>query len=295
VAGTRCPSLSELISTEDRTAIPEGGEAAAQRRLATFLDDTLRRYAQDRDRPGVDGTSRLSPYLRFGAISVRECVHSALAAARRNRGTASGAHKWVDELIWREFYIGLLAEHPRVLRGAFRAEFECVRWNVAPGDFSAWCEGRTGYPLVDAAMRQLNQTGWVHNRARMVAASFLTKDLLIDWRRGEQVFMQHLIDGEPASNNGGWQWSASTGTDAQPYFRIFNPVAQGERFDPDGRYVRRYVPELRDLSDRVVHRPWDASPPPAGYPAPIVDHADRRVLAVARYDAARNLARRRVG
>ena len=287
VAGAPCPTLVELTGRDDRTAIPDGGEAAAQRRLAAFLGDAVRRYARDRDRPGIDGTSRLSPYLRFGAISARQCVHDALAVARSERAAAAGARKWIDELVWREFYVGLLAEHPHVLRRAFRAAFDRMRWNDAPADFRAWRDGRTGYPLVDAAMRQLTQTGWVHNRARMVAASFLTKDLLIDWRRGERVFMRHLIDGDPASNNGGWQWSASTGTDAQPYFRIFNPVAQGERFDPDGRYVRRYVPELRDVPDRFVHHPWDASPPPAAYPAPIVDHAERRVLAVARYEAAR--------
>jgi deoxyribodipyrimidine photo-lyase len=174
-----------------------------------------------------------------------------------------------------------------VLGHAFRPEFERVRWNEDEAGFAAWCEGRTGHPIVDAGMRQLTSTGWMHNRARMLAASFLVKDLLLDWRRGEAFFMRHLVDGDPASNNGGWQWSASTGTDAQPWFRIFSPVAQGERFDPGGGYVRRFVPELRDLPDRLVHRPWEAPALCPGYPAPIVDHAERRRLAIRRFEEAR--------
>ncbi len=242
---------------------------------------------RDRDRPDRDGTSRLSPHLRFGTISIRRCVQQALALATDEPSAAAGATKWLDELIWREFYAALLAEHPRVLGGAFRREFAAVAWNDDDAGFRAWCEGRTGYPFVDAAMRQLLQTGWMHNRARMIVASFLTKDLLLDWRDGERAFMRHLVDGDPASNNGGWQWAASTGTDAQPYFRIFNPVLQGRRFDPDGAYVRRYVPELRDVDLAFVHTPWQAPSPPRDYPPPIVDHAERRIAAVARYEAAR--------
>ncbi|HSP97902.1 MAG TPA: deoxyribodipyrimidine photo-lyase, partial [Candidatus Dormibacteraeota bacterium] len=266
------------------------GESVALRRLDRFLAGPLRDYARDRDRPDLDATSRLSPHLRFGTISVRRCVDRALALAAAERGAAAGATKWVDELVWREFYAALVAEHPRVLAGAFRREFAAVAWNDDAPGFRAWCEGRTGYPFVDAAMRQLMQTGWMHNRARMVVASFLTKDLLLDWRAGERLFMRHLVDGDPASNNGGWQWAASTGSDAQPYFRIFNPVLQGERFDPDGAYVRRFVPELRDLAAAFIHKPWVAPQPPRDYPPPIVDHAERRIAAVARYAAARAAA-----
>jgi deoxyribodipyrimidine photo-lyase len=287
VASHPLPTAAGLGVDGNATALPTGGEAAAHQRLAWFLERAIAQYARVRDRPDVDGTSRLSPSLRFGAISPRQCVRAALALAARQRGSAAGAHKWVDELIWREFYLAVMAEHPRVLGGAFRRELTRVRWNDDPAGLRAWREGRTGYPFVDAAMRQLVHTGWMHNRARMIVASFLTKDLLVDWRLGERVFMHHLIDGEPASNNGGWQWSASTGTDAQPYFRIFNPVLQGAKFDPEGAYVRRYVPELRAVPLRYIHRPWDAPTPPREYPPPIVDHAERRVLAVARYDAAR--------
>jgi deoxyribodipyrimidine photo-lyase len=270
--------------------LPAGGETAARRRLGAFVAGGLRRYAADRDRPGIDGTSRLSPYLRFGAISARQCVATAWEHARHERAAAAGARRWIDELVWREFYIGLLAEHPRMLRGAFRSELANVAWNDDPSALSAWCAGRTGYPIVDAAMRQLTRRGWIHNRARMIAASFLTKDLLIDWRIGERFFMQHLVDGDPALNNGGWQWTASTGADAQPYFRIFNPVLQGERYDPDGVYVRGLVPELRMVPTRYIHRPWTAPVRPADYPPPLVDHAERRVAAIARYAHARTHA-----
>ena len=169
----------------------------------------------------------------------------------------------------------------------FRREFDALRWEDDEAGFQAWCAGRTGHPFVDAGMRQLARTGWMHNRARMIVASFLTKDLLVDWRRGERFFQQRLVDGDLASNNGGWQWAASTGTDAQPWFRIFNPVAQGERFDPCGDYVRRFVPELRDVPDRWLQRPWEAPSPPRDYPRPIVDHAEARVRALRRFEAIR--------
>jgi deoxyribodipyrimidine photo-lyase len=203
-----------------------------------------------------------------------------------------GVEKWLDELVWREFYSAILEEHPRVLRENYRREFDSLVWNVDSDGFEAWCEGRTGYPIVDAGMRQLRATGWMHNRVRMVVASFLTKDLLIDWREGARFFFQHLVDGDPASNNGGWQWAASTGTDAQPYFRIFNPAAQGKRWDPEGRYVRRWIPELRDVPNKHVHEPWGIGHPTA-YPGPIVDHAERRKLALERYTNARERGRRK--
>ncbi len=283
----RLPSEQELGVADDGVEIPTPGESAARRRLDRFLEVGIADYARRRDLPAEDGTSRLSPYLRLGVVSIRMCLAAALERGREDRKATDGVRTWVDELVWREFYHAILAEHPHVLRRAFKSDFDRVRWNDDEQGFRAWCEGRTGYPFVDAAMRQLAKTGWMHNRARMAVASFLTKDLLVDWRRGERFFMQRLVDGDPASNNGGWQWAASTGTDAQPYFRIFNPVSQGERFDPDGRYVRRFVPELEGVPDRFVQRPWQASEPPRDYPAPIVDHAERRILALRRYEAAR--------
>ena len=271
--------------------IPTGGEAAAKRRLERFLEAAAGRYHQDRDRPDRDGTSRLSPYLRFGVISVRQCFERAEEAAYVDPGLQRGVSKWLDELVWREFYSAILEEHPRVLRENYRREYDALVWNDDPEGFEAWCEGRTGYPIVDAGMRQLRATGWMHNRVRMIVASFLTKDLLIDWREGERFFFERLVDGDPASNNGGWQWAASTGTDAQPYFRIFNPVAQGRRWDPEGRYVRRWIPELRDVPDPHVHAPWESGLP-GEYPPPIVDHAERRELALERFrDARKNVAR----
>ncbi len=283
----RLPEARSVGAADDATQIPPPGEAAARRRLQAFLEQGLAAYAKRRDLPGVEGTSRLSPYLRLGAISVRCCIQAARERVRDEPAARDGARTWIDELVWREFYHAILAEHPHVLERAFRPEFEAMRWNDDEPGFRAWCQGRTGYPFVDAAMRQLAATGWMHNRARMVVASFLTKDLLVDWRLGERFFMQHLVDGDPASNNGGWQWAASTGTDAQPYFRIFNPVSQGERFDPDGSYVRRWVPELAQVPDRFLHKPWLSPSPPRDYPAPIVDHAERRALALRRYEAAR--------
>jgi deoxyribodipyrimidine photo-lyase len=270
--------------------LPTAGEDAARRRLARFLERSAARYHVDRDRPDLDATSGLSPYLRFGAISVRQCFERAEQAAAADPRLARGVAKWLDELVWREFYAAILEEHPRVLRGSYRREYAALAWNDDAAAFAAWCEGRTGYPIVDAGMRQLRETGWVHNRVRMIVASFLTKDLLLDWRAGERHFFASLVDGDPASNNGGWQWSASTGTDAQPFFRIFNPVAQGRRFDPHGDYVRRWVPELRGAPDAHVHAPW-LGDRPASYPPPIVDHAERRVEALARYRAARGAAR----
>jgi deoxyribodipyrimidine photo-lyase len=267
--------------------LPTSGEAAARRRLRAFLDGGVADYGARRDLPGVDGTSRLSPYLRFGMVSARECVAEAFERIAADPRAARGARKWIDELVWREFYSAVLAEHPRVLRESHRPEYDALAWDDDEERFAAWCEGRTGYPIIDAGMRQLVATGWMHNRARMLVASFLTKDLLLDWRWGERFFQQHLLDGDPASNNGGWQWAASTGTDAQPYFRIFNPTRQGERFDPDGAYVRRWVPELRALPDDAVHRPWERPALAGGYPAPLVDHAVQRMEALRRYEAAR--------
>ena len=271
----------------DLPALPAAGEAAARKRLASFLNGPVDSYATDRDRPAVDGTSRLSAYLRFGVLSARQCITAGLAEKAKRPASTLGVDKWLDEIVWREFYAMVLVQSPHVLTHNFRPEYDALDWSGSDAHFEAWCEGRTGYPFVDAGMRQLAQTGWMHNRVRMIVASFLTKDLLIDWRRGAEYFFDMLVDGDPASNNGGWQWAASTGTDAQPYFRIFNPVSQGEKWDPDGSYIRRFVPELREMRGRAIHSPWKAANPPADYPAPIVDHAKQRELALETYRSAR--------
>jgi len=283
----RIPDPREFGLDARTLELPVGGEAAAEQRLEQFLTTAAGRYHEDRDRPDRDGTSRLSPYLRFGAISVRECIVRGEEAISADPALESGIAKWLDELVWREFYSSILEEHPRVLRENYRSEYDALVWNDDPDGFEAWCEGRTGYPIVDAGMRQLRETGWMHNRVRMIVASFLTKDLLIDWRAGERFFFEHLVDGDPASNNGGWQWAASTGTDPQPYFRIFNPIAQGRRWDPNGDYVRRWVPELQNVRGAQVHAPWEAARPPGDYPPPIVDHAESREVALERFTEAR--------
>jgi deoxyribodipyrimidine photo-lyase len=284
LASEELPSAEALGFGNDRTELPPAGEAAGRKRLGAFLENGALRYEERRDSPAEDGTSRLSPYLRFGMVSIRRCLEAACERARERHGRAS-LQKWIDELIWRDFYAAILDRHPHVTRGAWRREYDAVRWNEDPAAFAAWSEGRTGYPIVDAGMRQLAATGWMHNRVRMVAASFFVKDLLLDWRLGERFFYQRLVDGDPASNNGGWQWAASTGTDAQPWFRIFNPVSQGRRFDPEGSYVRRYLPELRNVDEDYVHAPWLAPSPPPDYPPPVVDHAERRAEALRRFEA----------
>jgi len=268
------------------------GEGVAQQRLRAFLAEDVVQYAEDRDRMDLEGTSRLSPYLRFGMLSLQQALVAVLAAC----DACKGAEAWLNELIWREFYMHILYHFPDVRRESFRESLREIAWENDPDAFAAWQEGRTGYPVVDAAMRQMLATGWMHNRARMVVASFLTKDLLIDWRWGERYFMQHLIDGDPASNNGGWQWSAGTGTDAAPYFRIFNPILQGKKFDPQGAYIRRWVPELNKVPDRYIHRPWTMPPEEQkaahcvighAYPSPIVDHAWARERTLAAYKQAK--------
>ncbi|HVN38821.1 MAG TPA: deoxyribodipyrimidine photo-lyase [Myxococcota bacterium] len=288
LAAGSIPSLFALGVRDEDCALPSAGEEVARRRLRRFLARDAAHYAERRDFPAADATSRLSPYLRFGAISIRACFLEAREAAAADARAARGIAKWLDELVWREFYAAILESFPRVLRGAFRREYDGLRWEQDERGFRAWCDGRTGYPFIDAAMRQLRTTGWMHNRARMVVASFLAKDLGIDWRRGERFFMQHLVDGDPASNDGGWQWAAGTGTDAQPFFRIFDPVAQGARFDPQGTYVRRFVPELSRLEGAAAHEPWLSPERAPAYPPRIVDHAARREQALARYRAARS-------
>lgn len=249
------------------------GEPAARRRLHDFIEHRIRRYDTQRDIPALDGTSRLSPYLAVGVISARRCFEAALAANEGEWDSGnSGIQTWLTELIWREFYIHVLAAFPRVSRNrAFRPETDALAWRGAGSDFVAWCRGDTGYPLVDAAMHQLLETGWMHNRLRMVSAMFLSKYLLVDWRHGERFFMQQLVDGDLSANNGGWQWSASSGTDAAPYFRLLSPVRQAERFDPDGEFIRRYLPALADVPTKALMRPGSPELLSRGYPAPIVD------------------------
>lgn len=279
------PTSVEGFEAPSGVAQWPAGEAHAQARLREFADVTLRRYHDLRDRPDVDGTSALSPYLAAGVLSPRACLR---AAAAKNGGAFDrgddGVSTWVGELAWRDFYQHVMVAFPRVSMGrAFKPTTEKVPWRKDPDGFARWCEGRTGFPLVDAAMRQLAATGWMHNRLRMLVAMFLTKDLLVDWREGERFFMQHLVDGDLGANNGGWQWSASTGTDAQPYFRIFNPLSQSQRYDPDGAFIRKWVPELRPLSSKGLHAIDRLSPmqrDALGYPAPIVDHAKARVRAL---------------
>jgi deoxyribodipyrimidine photo-lyase len=264
------------------------GAAGAHARLADFLE-RIHRYREARDFPAVKGPSYLSVHLRFGTVSIRELV----AIAQGIGG--GGAETWLAELIWREFYQQVLWHRPDLAQGhCFKAEFDAIEWPNPAGHFEAWCEARTGYPLVDAAMRQINQTGYMHNRLRMVAASFLVKDLLVDWRRGERYFADKLIDFDLAANSGGWQWSASVGCDAQPWFRIFNPVTQSERFDPAGKFIRRYVPELNAVPDRYLHQPWtmpQAVQRSCGvaigvdYPLPLVTHKVQREHALALFRA----------
>jgi deoxyribodipyrimidine photo-lyase len=274
------------------------GPAGGQELLADFLD-RIDLYQDTRNFPAVKGPSYLSTHLRFGTVSIRQLAreaHGRMVAGSR------GAEVWLSELVWRDFYHQILHHHPRVVTGSFKPEYDRIKWEHgkhANTLFAAWCEGRTGYPLVDAAMQQINQTGYMHNRLRMVVASFLAKDLGLDWRRGEAYFAQHLNDFDLAANNGGWQWAASSGCDAQPYFRIFNPVNQSEKFDPEGRFIRRYLPQLAQLPDKLIHAPWLARPvdlAAAGvalgkdYPLPVVDHAAAREKTLLRYAVVKSTA-----
>ncbi len=278
-------AIDGLSSTVDPELWP-AGERAASARLSVFVSRHIHSYATARDDLARDATSTLSPDLAVGAISIRRCVVEARAAHRPGRGESPlgggdvGVTTWISELLWREFFVHILRGFPRVcMHRAFRPATERVRWRESPEDLSAWREGRTGVPIVDAGMRQLLKTGWMHNRARMITAMFFSKNLLLDWRLGERHFMSHLVDGFLASNNGGWQWSASTGTDAAPYFRVFNPISQSRRFDPDGEYIARWVPELRGLDREQIHDPGELFRP-RDYPAPIVDLRASRIRAI---------------
>ena len=260
------------------------GETEARRRLDSFSEAQIDHYQNERDFPAKPGTSQLSAYLAAGVISPRQCLHAALNSNQGEFESGNtGAVTWINELLWREFYKHLLVGYPRVSRHrAFRPETEALAWRNAPDELAAWQQARTGLPIIDAAMRQLLATGWMHNRLRMVVAMFLTKNLLIDWREGERFFMQHLIDGDLAANNGGWQWSSSTGTDSAPYFRIFNPLSQSEKFDPEGLFIKHWLPELAGLSKKDVHNPASLGGlfGVVDYPSPIVDLSASRTRAL---------------
>ncbi|MBU3576860.1 deoxyribodipyrimidine photo-lyase [Polynucleobacter sp. UK-Kesae-W10] len=294
------PSLDSMgfCSTGIESYLPPGSEGGQ-----AFLEDFLARidqYQIGRDFPAIKGVSYLSTHLRFGMLSIRGLVRE---AHRRMLAGSMGATIWLSELIWRDFYFMILSNHPRLADGvSFKPDYDNIAWESgaqAKKLFTAWCEGKTGYPLVDAAMHQLNQSGYMHNRLRMVVASFLTKDLGIDWRWGEAYFAEHLNDFELSSNNGGWQWASSSGCDAQPYFRIFNPITQSEKFDSEGKFIRRYLPQLEKLSKKTIHAPWTAGHielEAAGitlgkdYPLPIVDHDEARKKTLVRYSVVKKIA-----
>ncbi len=255
--------LKRLCPVKNDRLLVVGGRSGAMSGLAAIED--LKEYKKRRDYPSDDGTTLLSPYLKFGCVSPREVYWQV-------RDIHGSEHTLINELFWRDFYGHLVDAFPHVMGSAFQKKYKNIAWENDKGKFAAWCEGKTGFPIVDAGMRQINETGWMHNRVRMIVASFLTKDLHIDWRWGEKYFAQHLIDYDPASNNGGWQWAASTGADSQPYFRIFNPWRQQERFDKDCEYIKEWIPELRDLSAKEVHKLIDGVPEEIEYPAQIIDH-----------------------
>lgn len=298
---TTLPLVNELLANEQAIApfsyARENihlavGEEQALTQLRRFCQEQVQLYLAQRDFPILDSTSHLSAYLTIGVLSPRQCF-SRLQYENPEfmQQTQSGAFAWFSQLIWREFYNHLLYVYPKLSKNrAFIAWTERVQWRNSDDDFTAWKKGLTGYPIVDAAMRQLNQTGWMHNRLRMIVASFLVKDLLIDWRQGEAYFMSQLIDGDLALNNGGWQWAASTGTDAAPYFRIFNPTTQGQRFDKDGQFIRHYLPELQNVPTASIHEPHKWAKKQGvklAYPEPIVEHAKAREFTLAAFNAAK--------
>ncbi len=276
----------ELLESPPLPQVPNShptGEREAEELFQRFVADegALWRYGKDRSRVDRESTSGLSPFLKFGMISIESLVEKAVPLSEDqslSETRLASVRTWISELIWREFYQAALHHFPDSPKKSLRPEFEHIDWNESVADLEAWQQGQTGYPIIDAAMRQLSAEGWIHNRCRMIVASFLVKDLLIDWRHGAQWFMKHLIDGDTAANIGGWQWTAGTGLDAAPYFRVFNPVLQGKKFDPQGEYVRQWIPELQGVADRYIHEPWESSSVTSnsksinGYPFPVVDH-----------------------
>ena len=290
IGATRDVPRPEDYGHASSDAYPRAGLFEAQRLLKAFLTDGAVRYADARNIPALDGTSRLSPHLRAGTIGIRTIVHAAARLRERApKHAASNVDTWLGELVWRDFYQQLIAHHPRIAHEPFVEAAQTIPYLHDPAAYTAWSEGRTGYPIVDAAITQLNTTGWMHNRLRMIVASFLTKHLLTDYHEGERYFEQYLADADLAANNGGWQWSASTGTDAAPYFRVFNPTLQGKTFDPHGAFVRAMLPALANVPEKYVHEPWTMPPLLQAemkcvigrdYPAPIVDHAFARQRAI---------------
>lgn len=283
-----CPDIrSESIPASNFSSSFPTKEFSASQKLYYFLKENIYHYSLIRNRMDLDKTSHLSPLLKFGLLSVQTVMQKALEAKEHAQNSLETANcqTWIDELIWRDFYYQIMFHHPQVLRESFNPTFRAIPWNESERDINSWQTGLTGYPIVDAGMRQLNQTGWMHNRARMITASFLVKDLLINWQEGEKYFKRLLIDFDPASNNGGWQWVAGTGTDSVPYFRVFNPIFQSKKFDPYGEYIRYFVPELEKVPNEFIHSPWlmpidiqDISNCRIGkqYPYPIVNHAEAK-------------------
>ncbi len=272
--------------------LPAAGEAAALAAWKRFRDEQLSGYPETRNRPDTQGTSRLSAYLKYGCVHPRTLLAELADVSGADGEETEPIRRFTDELAWREFYADVVWHRPESVREPLDARMGSIQYDSGPRAdalYEAWAQGRTGYPIVDAGMRQLLGEAYVHNRVRMIVASFLVKDLHLDWRRGARHFLQHLVDGDLASNNHGWQWVAGTGTDASPYYRVFNPTRQGRQFDPDGHYVRRWVPELRDVPTAYVHEPWLAPGGlPAGYPEPVVEHAAERQVALARYQQVRS-------
>jgi len=272
----------------DKSEFLKGGRNNAVSLLKDFCGKKLMDYAVNRDFPALDGTSLLSAHLHFGTISIRECFRAYTELATKTK-ESDEINKWRDELIWREFYYNITYHFPEVIVSAFKSDYDEIKWNNDKKMFRLWCEGKTGFPIIDAGMRQLNKEGWMHNRMRMIVAMFLTKDLLIDWRWGEKYFAEKLIDLDFSSNNGGWQWSASTGCDAQPYFRIFNPYRQSEKFDPEGKYIKKYVDELKNVPVKYIHNPSEMPPIEQQscdviigkeYPLPVVNHSEVSKIAI---------------
>ena len=266
------------------------GEDEAETRLLRFLNEKAIDYSKNRNDPILDGTSRISPYLALGIISSKKCILEALKINNFEFNSGHiGVTKWIDEIVWREFYKNIMFSFPKVSKGQpFQDYSKAIAWRYNEDEFNAWEEGRTGFPIVDAAMRQLLNEGWMHNRLRMVVAMFFTKNMLHDWRLGEAYFMQNLIDGDFASNNGGWQWSSSTGTDAAPYFRIFNPITQSTNFDKEGTFIKKYVPELKDLDKSVIHNPSIEHRKYCKYPEPILDLKESRLRAIDAFKTAKS-------
>ncbi len=292
--GFRFYDLDEEYKKLSKSEVIKGGRKEGAQRLNDFLNRDLESYKPDRDFPSVRGTSMISAHLHFGTLSIRELLRKAFGKVKlsKNVNKKSAIQIWINELLWREFYYHITFHNPRITKESFKTEYDNIKWNYAEADFKKWCDGKTGFPIVDAGMRQMNNEGWMHNRLRMITAMFLTKDLLIDWRYGEKYFADKLIDLDFSNNNGGWQWSASTGVDAQPYFRVFNPYLQSKKFDAEGHYIKKYVPELKSLPVKFIHEPHLMNQTEQqkyeveigkDYPEPMIDHLTAKNDAIRRF------------